>query len=440
MNFSTDTGALRAHISREGEERITWADKPMDSSWYGMTAGELIAESPSIERFSTPVMTLDANALVTNTELMRLWCREHGVSLAPHGKTTMAPVLWLAQLEAGAWGITVANESQLRVARGVGISRIILGNQFIRPDGLAWLSRELDADPEFQFICWVDSLDGVRLMDEALRAVGGRRPVQVCVEVGTVGGRTGARTLEQALDIARAVVASRVLELSGTCGYEGGAGGRAIDAEVLGGIDSFLRLMVQVHSAIDAWIESDEAILTAGGSTFFDRVAEILAPEARGREERRPTRVIVRSGGYIIHDDGMYRVTTPSTRDAGPQFTPSMHVWSRVISIPEPGIALLDAGRRDVPYDVGLPEVQLVRRHDGDLVTTRALTDCTVYDLNDQHAFVRIPADSTLAVGDVVRLGLSHPCTAFDKWRIIPVIDDSNAKDPRLVGLVRTYF
>jgi D-serine deaminase-like pyridoxal phosphate-dependent protein len=45
-------------------------------------------------------------------------------------------------------------------------------------------------------------------------------------------------------------------------------------------------------------------------------------------------------------------------------------------------------------------------------------------------------------VGHVVRLGLSHPCTAFDKWREIPVIDAAAGPDadPVVVDLVRTYF
>lgn len=66
----------------------------------------------------------------------------------------------------------------------------------------------------------------------------------------------------------------------------------------------------------------------------------------------------------------------------------------------------------------------------------------TVSALNDQHTFLRLPGgDATeLPIGTVVRLGLSHPCTAFDKWRLIPVIDDADAPTPRVIDLLHTFF
>jgi D-serine deaminase-like pyridoxal phosphate-dependent protein len=103
-----------------------------------------------------------------------------------------------------------------------------------------------------------------------------------------------------------------------------------------------------------------------------------------------------------------------------------MHAWSRVVSQPEDGLALLDAGRRDVPFDIDLPAPQSVR---GEITA-----------LNDQHAFLRFSAGQTVAQGQVVRLGLSHPCTAFDKWRVVAIIDDPDAADPRVIGAVATCF
>ena len=38
--------------------------------------------------------------------------------------------------------------------------------------------------------------------------------------------------------------------------------------------------------------------------------------------------------------------------------------------------------------------------------------------------------------GDLVGCGVSHACTAFDKWRIIPVLDDED----RVIDAVATYF
>jgi D-serine deaminase-like pyridoxal phosphate-dependent protein len=118
-----------------------------------------------------------------------------------------------------------------------------------------------------------------------------------------------------------------------------------------------------------------------------------------------------------------------------------MHAWARVVSRPEVGLALLDAGKRDVPFDEGLPEPQLVADQLG--APARPLTGAQVTAVNDQHSFLRIDPEGSafgLKVGQVVRLGLSHPCTALDKWRWIPVIAGDSEADPVVIDLIRTFF
>jgi D-serine deaminase-like pyridoxal phosphate-dependent protein len=316
---------------------------------------------------------------------------------------------------------------------------VIVANLFLRPAGLTWLASEMDADPTFEFMCWVDSIEAVQIMEAALVEAAPTRPVAVLIELGHAGSRTGARSVEAALRVADAVIASSALALAGVAGFEG-AVVHGADEQSIAAVDGFLRQLVELHRALTPRYEVSEALLSAGGSEYFDRVAAILGPE--GSETATPrTRVVLRSGAYIVHDDGYYRAATPSTRGAGPTFEPAMHVWARVISMPEQGLAYLDAGKRDVPYDEGLPEVQLLRRVASDgTVVSLPLVGHELFATNDQHSFVRIPTESPLRVGDLVRLGLSHPCTAFDKWSLIPVLDDSSATTPHVVDLVRTYF
>jgi D-serine deaminase-like pyridoxal phosphate-dependent protein len=437
---TTNMDALHTSVEAERRQPLDWRDKAVQPAWYGRSTADVAAERHLLDQLSTPVATLDRAATNHNVATMAAWCEKGQVSLAPHGKTTMAPALWLDQLRAGAWAITVANEPQLRVARGVGVPRVVLANLFLRPSGLAWLAAERDADPDFEFLCWVDSVDAVRLMDDALVAAGARRPVSVLVEVGSPGARTGARSVNHALDVAAAVVSAPSLALAGVAGYEGvvahGAG-----REALALVDGFLLQMVDLHRRLLARYEVAEPVLSAGGSAYFDRVVAVLGSERGGHNGGPRTRVVVRSGAYVTHDDGNYREMTPSVRDSGPVFRPALHVWSRVISMPEPGIAYLDAGKRDLPFDEGLPEVQLFRRRERDgSVTSRALSRHELFDTNDQHSHVRVPAESPLAVGDVVRLGISHPCTAFDKWSLIPILDDATSASPVVVDLLRTHF
>ena len=59
-----------------------------------------------------------------------------------------------------------------------------------------------------------------------------------------------------------------------------------------------------------------------------------------------------------------------------------------------------------------------------------------VSGLYDQHTCLKMPADSPLRVGDLVSFGISHPCTTFDKWRWMPVVDAHYA----VVDAITTHF
>jgi D-serine deaminase-like pyridoxal phosphate-dependent protein len=402
-----------------GGELLDWRFKAIPVSAQGMTVDAARRARLPLDEFGTPLLTLDAGALDHNIRTMAEWTAEAGLLLAPHGKTTMAPALWLRQLQAGAWGITVANLPQLRVARAFEVRRVLFANSLLDPAGLAWLSAELDGDPEFEFVSWVDSVRSVKLMDKALRKARGRRQVDVCVELGGPHGRTGVRDDGDAREVAAAVRKARTLRLAGTAGYEGALAHDASEKS-RASVDAYLRRLANLHQGLEH--EVDDPIVTVGGSAFFDQVREVLA-DAGGR-------VVLRSGAYVVHDDGFYRDISPFARGAaGERLRSAMHAWGRVVSRPEPGLALLDVGKRDVPFDEGLPMPQLVRG--------KGPVDGRITALNDQHAFLR---DSPAEIGDVVRLGLSHPCTALDKWTMIPVVDDADARRPVVVDYVRTYF
>ncbi|MFI8084833.1 alanine racemase [Kitasatospora sp. NPDC086009] len=419
-----DTGAVAALA----DEVLDWRFKALPPAAWGSTVRDYLATGPTLAGFGTPLLTLDAAALDHNVRTMADWCAKAGVALAPHGKTTMAPALWQAQLDAGSHGITLANLPQVRVARAFGVRRILLANTLLDPAGLGWLAGELAADPSFAFVSWVDSTESVRLMDEALRAAGAERPVEVLIELGGPGGRTGARGVDAAVEVAAAVLRAPTLRLAGIGGYEGALAHDA-GADGLATVRGYLRALADLHGRLaGGYADGAPPIVTAGGSAYFDLVVEELAalPEAS---------VVLRSGAYVAHDDGFYRGISPLARGAGPTpFRGALHGWARVVSRPEPQLALLDAGKRDLPFDEGLPEPQLVRG--GPVLTGTA---ARVTALNDQHAFLRDAGDLA-PVGAVLRLGVSHPCTAFDKWTMIPVLDDASAADPKVTGLIRTYF
>ncbi|MBV2155936.1 alanine racemase [Kitasatospora sp. SUK 42] len=427
-NSASGPGIAEGAVAALAEETLDWRFKAAPPESWGRTVRDWLATGPTLSSLGTPLLTLDAAALDHNVRTMASWCAEAGVALAPHGKTTMAPALWQAQLAAGSHGITLANLPQVRVARAFGVQRILLANTLLDPAGLAWLAAELAADPGFAFLCWTDSTEGVRLMDEALRAAGAERPIEVLVELGGPGGRTGVRGVDAAVEVAAAVLRAPTLRLAGVGGYEGALAHDA-SAEGLAAVRGYLRELGELHGRLAGAYPGDaRPVVSAGGSAYFDLVAEELAalPEAL---------VVLRSGAYIAHDDGFYRGISPLARGGGP--TPlraALHGWARVASRPEPQLALLDAGKRDLPFDEGLPEPQLVRGG-AELTGTTA----RISALNDQHAFLRDAGDLA-PIGAVLRLGVSHPCTAFDKWTAIPVLDSADAAEPKVTGLIRTFF
>ena len=427
-------GIDNAAVDALGDERIDWRFKGMPASSFGSTVDEFLADRPRLldTGFVGPLLTLDRRAMRHNLRTMADWCARHGLRLAPHGKTTMAPQLFRWQLDDGAWGITAANISQLRVYRAFGVERVLLANQLVDADGLDWLGAELDAHPGFTCACFVDSVRGAQLMTDVLSRRGTTRQLDVIVELGSDGARTGARTSAQAHEIADAVARSPVLRLAGVGGYEGALAGD-ISAPSLTAIDDYLvrlRELVAEFAAAGRFAGRDEVIVTCGGSAYFDQVAEALTGPWPAD---LPVVPVLRSGGYLLHDDGFYRVRSPFGRThrlAGeePPFRPAMRMWAQVTSRPEPGMALLTMGRRDVSYDQELPEPQVLRDADG-AFRTLPTGSCEVTSLADQHAFLTVhPADPAVGrgadprVGDWIGFGLSHPCTVLDKWTLVPVI------------------
>lgn len=394
----------------------TWA-KGFPARAAGVRLSDVAAAGLHLSDLPTPVLTVHEAALAHNEDTVFAWARERGVLLAPHGKTTMAPALWQRLLDAGAWGISVASPWQAEVAVEAGVRTVMIANAVTDASAASHLGELLTADPGLRILCGADSVATVDILSAAL--ADSSHPLDVLVELGGARGRTGARTIEEGERIAEAISAAAGLRLAGVTGYEGPFGPDR-SADSVAAVDAYLRTLVELHDRLE-YPADVRPLLSAGGSSFPDRAAAVLTAAHDDAD------VVLRSGAFQIHDDGFYSRMSPFGPVAGTApLRSAMHAWSRVLSQPEDGLALLDAGRRDVPFDIDLPTPQSVA---GEITA-----------LNDQHAFLRLAAGATVAVGEVVRLGLSHPCTAFDKWRVVAVIDDPDADDPRVVGAVATCF
>lgn len=391
-------------------------------------------------RLPLPVAFLRDAVMQQNRRWMTEYLAKSGVSLAPHGKTTLAPELFHMQLEDGIWGITAATAQQVAFFAWLGLRRIILANQLVGNGNIHTLLATLHRYPTLQLWLIADSRQNIDQLVQAATDYGQPVTFRVLVEMGVQGGRTGVRTLAEAITLARYIHQQPHMQLAGIEGYEGIVGGEDQNAR-----EEAVRQMVAAMSECarrcddEALWESEEILLTAGGTEFFD-----LCSPLQQFSGRVPHRVVIRSGCYITSDSIAYkrafqRITqrTPLTRDLGtPPPEGALEVWAALQSMPEPGLGFATLGKRDISHDWDLP-VPCFWFRPGVMARPQPLpAGHTVTKLNDQHAYLHLPENTPLQIGDLIGFGISHACTTFDKWRCLLRVDEQY----RVTGAVRTFF
>jgi D-serine dehydratase len=263
------------------------------------------------------------------------------------------------------------------------------------------------------------------------------------VELGIPGGRTGCRNGDDAVALARAIAASPAVRLAGIECYEGlqVTGDSERDAAFVGTLMEAVRKTALAcdHAGLFA---GPSIILSAGGSAAFDIVARELPTRLS-----IPVQTILRSGCYVTHDSGFYarmlegvKARSGKEWQTRPGLQPALEVWAQVQSRPEPGLAILTMGKRDASFDLDLPIPQWWFHPGHDDGPQRVPPEWTISAMNDQHAYLRITTGADpatdLRVGDLIGSGISHPCTTFDKWRLLFTVDDGYA----VTGAIRTFF
>lgn len=379
-----------------------------------------------------PAAVIRSSVLTKNLTAFQAYIDQAGAKLAPHGKTSMCPQLFDRQMQAGAWGMTVATFPQANTALDFGVKKLLIANELVGEAEIRALSARQDAAPDTLILSLVDSLAGVERLEAILTSSRAIRPFEVMVELGISGGRTGARTRELALEIARRVAQSPRLSLRGIEGYEGLIVSGDAKADAIR-VDAFLDdLLALFNTCRDEGLFSGEPIISAGGSAYFDLVARGLKTEG--------VTPLLRSGCYLTHDTGFYNKLLAHVGERGvlgpaPALNPALEVWAQVVSHPEPDLIIVNAGRRDLSDDSALPKVEY-HATPGEGAVARAIEDWSFFRMNDQHGYIRLPAGASVAIGDYVGLGISHPCTTFDRWPVLLEVDDTYS----VIGALKTFF
>ncbi|SFH39066.1 amino acid deaminase [Pseudomonas sp. NFACC45] len=397
----------------------------------GVEKGAAQAGDHLLRDISLPALVLHRQALEHNIGWMQKFVSDSGAELAPHGKTSMTPALFRRQLEAGAWGLTLATAVQTRAAYAHGVRRVLMANQLVGTPNMALIA-DLLTDPAFEFHCMVDHPDNVADLGAFFASRGAK--LNVMIEYGVVGGRCGCRTEAEVLALAEAIGAQPALALTGIEGYEGVIHGDHAISGIRAFAASLVGLAVQLQD--NGAFAIDKPIITASGSAWYDLIAESF--EERNAHGRFLS--VLRPGSYVAHDHGIYKeaqcCVLERRSDLHEGLRPALEVWAHVQSLPEPGFAVIALGKRDVAFDAGLP-VPLKRYQPGsDSVAGQALSGCKVTAVMDQHAFMSVAPGVALRVGDIISFGTSHPCLTFDKWRVACLVDEQL----RVVECMETCF
>ncbi|WCT05986.1 amino acid deaminase [Rhodococcus qingshengii] len=374
-----------------------------------------------------PILLIRERALANNITEMSAFCARYGLELAPHCKTHMSPDLWRRQAAKGARRATVATAAQAGIFFDAGVRSLLIANQVVAPGDIAELNRLLRGGADI--LVFVDSVASVTILTEHLALTRGQ--LGVLVEYGVPGFRTGCRTFAEVSDVVDAVRGSSCLVLRGLAGYEGVLSRAVAVDEQERLLSVYMERTATVLDRLTAQYRGDQPfIVSFGGSDLYPAVVEALAD----RTYSVPIRILLRSGCYLVHDHGKYARAQESVPSAvtKPHFLAALEVWAPVTSVPERGLAVVGLGARHVSHDTDLPTPLTIRR-DGRHVPVR---DAKVVALYDQHAVLRTGDRSDLRVGDLVSMGISHPCTTFDKWRSAIVVDE----DYRPVETIRTHF
>ncbi|EMM1615239.1 amino acid deaminase [Raoultella ornithinolytica] len=370
------------------------------------------------EEVCLPAALVKKTALENNIAWMQRYADTRGVSLAPHGKTTMTPWIFQAQQRAGAWGIGVGSAWQASAAMASGIERVLMVNQLVGQANMQVVSQLKAHYRAVDFLCCVDSLANARTLSAFFSAR--QQTLDVLIELGVPGGRCGCRSVDAALALAQEVATLPGLTLRGLELYEGVLHGDDPQPQV----EALLRQAAGLACQMAPLVE-DEFILTGAGTVWYDVVCNVwLAAQKPDR-----CRVVIRPGCYITHDVGIYEIARqeliardPIACDLGGDLTSALELMAMVQSVPEADRAVVNFGKRDCAFDAGLPQPVAHYRH-GKALPLQA-DEIVSVGIMDQHCMLRLAPGCDVQVGDIVLFGTSHPCLTFDKWKTLLLVDD----------------
>jgi 3-hydroxy-D-aspartate aldolase len=278
------------------------------------------------DQIPTPALLLDLARFEKNLATMAEHVRAAGKRLRPHAKTHKCPEIARRQVAAGAIGVACAKLGEAEVMTDAGIGGLLITTEVVGEEKVTRLVRLLRRAPDV--IVVVDHPDNVAHLARAVRQAGQVLDVLVDVDVGN--RRTGCPPGEPGLALARAVAESGSLRFRGLQGYAGHC------AHVIG----WAARREASHKALAPLLDTRRQIeadglpvdIVSGGSTGTYNIDSEL-----------PGMTELQSGSYCVMDLDYLRIGGRAT-DRLTDFEMALTVWTTVVSVPAPDLAIVDAG------------------------------------------------------------------------------------------------
>lgn len=365
-----------------------------------------------------PAAVIKKAALENNIQWMQRYADTRGVSLAPHGKTTMTPWIFQQQQQAGAWAVGVGSAWQASIAMVSGVKRVLMVNQLVGKANMEVVSQLKAHYQDVDYLCCVDSAANAKTLSDFFSAK--NQTLDILLELGVPGGRCGCRTTQQALALAETITTLSGLRLRGLELYEGVLHGENPQPKV----EALLRDAAALACQLEQYVDG-EFILTGAGSVWYDVVCNVWL------EAKKPAncRVVIRPGCYITHDAGIYQEAQDELMardkvacDLGGDLVSALELVAMVQSVPESDRAIVNFGKRDSAFDAGLP--QPVAHYRAGKAVEFVPDAIETTGIMDQHAMLKLKPGADVQVGDILVFSTSHPCLTFDKWKALFLIDD----------------
>jgi len=319
----------------------------------------------SKEELDTPTLLADLDLVEKNILRMADYLRPRKTKLRAHTKVHRIPFLAHKQLTAGAVGVCCQKVSEAEVMVAAGVNDVIVTNEIVTPQKIkrlvalaksATVSLPLDNEHNAQLIS--------RIASEEEAHVG------VFVDVHMGSQRCGVEPGEPALKLARSVSGLKGLRLKGLMGFEGH----------LSWIEPREKRRTEVEKAETLLVKTKTLIENSGIHV------ENISTGSTGTYDvttNNPEITELQAGTYVLMD-GEYHKHVP-------EFECALTVLATVISRPDDGRAITDAGLMSISTALGKPQV-----------TKR--DDIEVQQLHAENTILRTKSQSKITIGDKIEL------------------------------------